>query len=231
MDKRVLAFGGLVTLVALSGCVGFLTGEALVFEASPAVAPNGSAAESGFTLQQYNETQFNETVAVFGTEREIRLSFHQAIYVNRLPSNLSAEGMNETLLSNESQLNRSLKPTAATVVSVPDAQFFGQSVNPLVQLPNDELIKRFGGGSGEGVTNLEQASERSVQLLGSNATLTVFNGTVQNENGSSSSRVSVVKTAHEGDVVVVVAVQPQDESDDDLDAFVADIEHPAEAPN
>jgi len=232
MDKRVLALGGLITLLALSGCIGFISGESLVFEASPAAASNSSAAESGFTLQQYNETNFNQTVTVFGVEREIRLSLHQAIYAKRLPGNLTREDVDRTALSNESQLNQTLQPTVVTTVSVPDAQFFGQSVNPLVQLPSDELVKRFGGASDGGVSNLEKESERSVQLLGSNATLTVFNGTTQSENGAMTSRISVVKTAHEGDVVVLIAVQPKDGADDeDLDAFIADVEHPTDAPN
>ncbi|MFD1587620.1 DUF6517 family protein [Halorientalis brevis] len=232
MDKRILALGGLITLLALSGCVGFITGESLVFEASPAAVSNSSAAESGFTLQQYNETNLNQTVAVFGVEREISLSFHQAIYAKRLPGNLTREDVDRSTLSKEPQPNQSLQPTVVTVVSVPDAQVFGQSVNPLVQLPNDELVERFGGGSDGSVSNLEQESERSVQMLGSEPTLTVFNGTTQSENGQMASRISVVKTAHEGDVVVLISVQPQDNADDDaLDAFIADMEHPTDAPN
>lgn len=235
MDKRVLALSGLVVLVASSGCLGIITGEPLVFESSPAAVSNSSAAEAGFTLQQYNETKISESVEVMGTEREVRISLHQAVYSEQIPENLTAiEGRetNESMPSNESALNESLKPSVVTIVSVPDAQFFGQSVNPLVRLPNDELVKRFGGNSEGGLENLEQEGERSVQLVGSETELTVFNGTIESENGSTDALISVAKTAHDGDVVIVVAVQPGGSTNDTekIDGFIEEIEHPTEAP-
>lgn len=237
MRRHVLAVGALVAVLALSGCVGFLTGETVAFESSAAVVPNSSAAEAGFTLQQYNETELNQTVEVFGMEREIRISFHQAVYTSLLPGNVSLnESINREDISNETLQNRSLsnsslQPTAVTIISVPDAQFFGQSVNPLVRLPNEQLIERFGGSSG-GVSNLEKSGSRTITMLGSDTELTEFNGTAEREGQSSESTISIAKTAHEGDVVILVTIEPQGQADDDnLDDFIASLEHPADPPN
>ncbi|WP_136715526.1 DUF6517 family protein [Halorientalis salina] len=242
MDRRIVAVGGLIVLLSLSGCIGFITGEPLEFESSPAAVSNSSAAETGFTLQQYNGTQLNQSIDVAGVEREVRISFHQAVYTQQLPAELTDGEINESTLSesqlnetspSDDSLNESLKPAAVTIVSLPDAQFFGESVNPLVRLPNEQLIERFGGNSQGSLENLEKDGERSVELLGSETTVTEFNATAESENGSTPMRVSVTKTAHEGDVVIVVAIDPNGSGDDteSVDEFIAEIEHPTEAPN
>ncbi|MFB6178329.1 MAG: DUF6517 family protein [Halorientalis sp.] len=236
METRVVTVGALIVLLAMSGCVGFVTGKPLEFTASPAAVSNSSAAEAGYTFQQYNETQLNKTVDVVGVEREVRLSFHRAIYTEQVPEqrlerNVSKRNGNESGRANESRVNRSLAPSAVTIISLPDAKFFGKSVNPLVHLPNDELIKRFAGGSHGSLDDLEKASERSVQVLDSNTTLTVFNATAETENGSTDAQVSIAKTEHEGDVVLIVAIDPSGHSNhDQLDGFIAKIEHPTDAP-
>jgi len=247
MDKRILALGGLVVLLGLSGCMGLLTGESLEFEASPAAVSNESAAEAGYTLQQYDATKINRTVQVMGVERDIRISLHQTVYGEQIPENVSADDIDESAgpnrsdldgavdpaaVENGSALDGSLMPSAVTIVSLPDAQFFGESVNPLVRLPSDELIERFASMSEGNLENIEQSGERSVTLLGSETTVTEFNATFDAEEGSPPARLSIAKAAHEGDVVVIVGIEPDGESDDTekLDRFISEVDHPTDAP-
>ena len=248
MDKRILALGGLVVLLGLSGCMGLITGESLEFEASPAAVSNESAAEAGYTLQQYDATKINRTVEVMGVERDIRISLHQAVYGEQMPENVSEDDIDESAIQNRSEfdgdvdpsaiengseLDGSLMPSAVTVVSLPDAQVFGESVNPLVRLPTDELVERFASSSEGNLQSLEKAGERQVTLLGSETTMTEFDGELGGEQGSTSARVSVAKLSHDGDVVVILAVDPAGEgnSTEALDEFIGMVEHPTDAPN
>lgn len=236
MTKRLVALVGLLALVSMSGCMGLLTGEALVFEAEPAVVPNSSAADSGFTLEQYNETKLNETVSVAGIERDVRISFHRAIYREQTPPGVTGTNVSDidrSTVGNESQLNESLRPTVVSIVSLPDAKVLGQSVNPLVRLPSEQIITRFGQSDEGKLTGLEKQSERRIQFLGNETLLSTFNATAEGDNESRPARVSITKVSHEGDVVMLVAITPEGGSDDTekLDEFISKVEHPAEAPN
>lgn len=242
MRKRVLAVCGLLAVLACSGCVAFITGDTVEFESDPAVVPNETATANGFTLQQHNETSMNQSIEILGQEREIHISFEQAVYTSRLPGNLTTNGsmdsesvdreaLNESL-QNGSSLNETLKPTALTILSVPDAQILGQSVNPLVHLPNEELVNRFGGAGGS-VSNLEESSNRQVSMLESETEVTVFEGAGERDGQSSDAIVSVAKTAHEGDVVIFVGIEPGANETDagTIDTFLENVEHPTDAPN
>jgi hypothetical protein len=242
MRKRILAVCGLLAVLACSGCVAFITGDTVEFESEPAIVPNETATANGFTLQEYNETNINESIEIVGQEREIRISFHQAVYSSIGPDNVTTNGsvdpesvdreaLNESM-QNGSSLNETLRPTALTIISVPDAQVLGQSVNPLVRLPNDELVKRFGSNEGS-VSNLEESSTRQVSMLDSETEVSVFESTAERDGQSSDAMVSIAKLPHEGDVVIFVGIEPGANETDagTIDTFLENVEHPAEAPN
>jgi hypothetical protein len=233
MNRRVLGIGGLVVLLGLGGCLGFVTGEPLAFESEPAVLANDTTATTNYSVQAYNETELSRTVRVFGAEREVQLSFHRVVYIgvpaiNETEVRARAEENPDAVRDRETL---SIEPSIVTLLSVPDATFSGQSVNPLTRLSNEELVRQFSGGSGSAVSEFEVAEERSVTMLGSETDLTVFNTTV--ENGSQPSRVSVAKIGHEDDVVVYIQVRPQNAiiERDRLDTLLERVEHPAAKPS
>lgn len=232
MDARKFALGGLLLLVSLSGCSALL--GSLNFQSSPALVPNESAKDAGYTLEQYNNNEFNETVNLAGMEREVGISFHQAIYSETTSSAMTGaanETGDSTYGSNPEGMS-TVTGTTVSIVSMPDAKVAGQSVNPLVRLPTEQIAKQFGENTEGNASDLEKQSEEQIEMLGQETMLSTFNGTAKSENGSKPASISMAKTTHEGDVVIVVAVSPQDSSENEssLTSFISNIEHPATIP-
>lgn len=234
MDTRTVALGGLLLLMSLSGC-SVLMGESLVFEASPALVPNETATDSGYTLEQYNKTGVNETVDLGGMEREVRLSFHQVIYSEKRSSVMTdtANRTAESTYQNSPAAGETIGGTTISILSVPDAKLFGQSINPLVRLPTEQLITRFGQNADGNASNLDKQSQQEISMLDQETTLTTFNGTTNSDTGSKPASIAIAKTLHKDDVVIVIVVSPQQsfEDESDLAAFISDLEHPANPPN
>ncbi|KAB1196885.1 MULTISPECIES: DUF6517 family protein [Haloferax] len=139
--------------------------------------------------------------------------------------------------------------TALAVVSSPNRQVAGQSVNPIANLGNRELVgtglellsDAQALGSVPEVNGLREVSARDVTILGEETELVTYEGTVvveagettidgesvAYEGGSAEVRIHVATVEHDDDVVVVIGVHEASVDETDAIASLASaIEHP-----
>lgn len=214
----------LAVVVVLAGCLGGTT----TISASPATIPASAYESHGY---------------VHGNSTVLPLSYDAGVG----PASRSV-GV-ETWVSGYSKTTADDDITALAVVSSPNRRVAGQSVNPLANLGNRELVgtglelltDAQALGNIPEVNGLREVASRDVTILGEETELVTYAGTVVFEpgtatidgesvahgGGSAAVRIHVATVEHDGDVVVVFAVHGADV--DETDAIVAlagAVEHP-----
>ncbi|WP_416839080.1 DUF6517 family protein [Haloferax sp. DFSO52] len=214
----------LAFVVVLAGCLGGTT----TIAASPATIPASAYESHGYV-------HGNSTVVPFSYD------------VGAGPASQTV-GV-EVWVSGYSKTTADDDVTVLAVVSSPDREVAGQSVNPLANLGNRELVGVGLGyladaqalGNVPEVNGLREVDARTVTILGDETELVTYEGTVvvepgettvdgepvAYEGGSADVRIHVATVEHDGDIIVVVAVHEASVDETDSIASLASaIEHP-----
>lgn len=179
-------------LVASSGCVSVLSGGTTTFESSPATVSDATLQETGYTAETNETETLEENVTVLGRERTVRVVNHVSVYDKEVSLGTFGE----------------IEGARFAVITTPDATALGQSLNPLADLSERELVDRFSGRYG-GVSNVSHVNNRTVQSLGESRDVEKFTGTVERAGIPFQVAVHVTKFQHDGDWVVAAAVAGQ----------------------
>lgn len=175
-----------VAVVLLAGC----TGGALSFAASPATVDEAALDEANYTGQAPEQVTINETVEVGGMSKRVTATTWTTGY-----------SANETTAS-------------LLVASTPDATVAGQSVNPITRLTGKELLQRVaqevGNSDQVDLEDLEVVQRETREILGTETEVTTFATTASTEQGDVPIRIHLASVAHEGDVVVLVGIHPEE---------------------
>lgn len=187
--KRAVVAIALAGLLVTSGCIGFLTGEEdLSFEADPVSVSADAKSETTYERVDRGSNTVERSFA--GRNVSVTNTF---VELGR-SSNLPAFG--------DQQVAR------FTVFASPQVEFAGQVFNPLDQLNNTELVMRL-QRQYDSLSDLQQESERSDTVLGTDTTVSKFRGQATTQGGTETEVfVHITKVKHEGDFVVAVAVYP-----------------------
>ncbi|WP_123533205.1 DUF6517 family protein [Halosimplex salinum] len=203
---------GLVTLLASAGCLGFLTGDQpLEFAADAMEVDEQTLDETEYRLAASTSPNRTLNVTAGGQTREVTLSSEVRRY-NRTVS--VAPGV-------EGDFAR------MTVYTTPAATIAGQSVNPVDEWSADHLVRRLVSSAG-GLSNTQFESNRSVQFLDGERTVSEYSAR-QSMNGMETNvTIHLATVEHDGDHVVAVAVHPErvDERSR-VDALLEGLRHPA----
>lgn len=142
---------------------------------------------------------------------------------------------NETLANNETLKDAVAEETGTdtevaglkrfVVVSSPGASVAGRTLNPAASWSNERILQQVAEQTGR-LNDLEQQDTRTVESLGEERNVTEFSATTQIEGREVDVQAHVVSFEHEGDVLIAVAVHPEqfDESDN-VDELVGGLEH------
>lgn len=202
MSRRLLPVAVALLLVT-SGCVGLITGETITFEASPATVSDSTLDSTGYELQNATQANITRDVTVAGQDRTIRLVTERRQYTR----SGSVFGVDVVELSR------------FIVVSMPSATVGGQTLNPAADWANRRVLEAVLGRT-SGTDDVEPAGNRTVRALGADRRVSEFTGTTQVAGQSLDVRLHLVSFEHEGDVIIAVAIHPEntDETDavDDL---------------
>lgn len=209
MTSRVPFLVVVGVLVVTSGCAGPL----VEVGASPATIPDNALAPTEYRHQNTTEVPITYPLGMGGLS--------QAVTVRTWLSAYAPETMADS-------------PAFLVVVSSPDVEVAGASLNPLTQLSNRELTrfvlervaeaKNLGGVSG--ASGLEEVGVQSVTVLGSTADLVSYAGVAEVEGETVSVVINVVSVHHGSDVIVAMGVHQADESETRTQAaLVRAIEH------
>jgi len=217
---------GTAGLMGLAGCSG-VTGD-LDFTAKPATVEQAVAADAGYELQETTPIEINESVDVAGETREINITTWTSGYQSDTGPFI--------------------------VLSTPNVEIAGQSLNPLARLSGSELVGRLleEAGGGDAISDLEPAGETEITVFGESATVEEFTATLQAsagsggesggnlpagaENGELPIRLYLLSVTHEGgddnsDVVFALTFHPQERGDPEtIYTLFESLQHPVEPP-
>lgn len=212
LTKRHLAGIALALLVVSSGCIGFLTGsEELTFEADPAATSESAASSAGYELNGTREQTVEREFTVAGQTRTVEAVNQITTYEKTIDVPVLGEA----------------KLGVFTVVSSPAVEIAGKTFNPLGDYSNDQLVQLVASRY-EGLSDVEQVSQRQVTALGTETTVTKYSATATFQGQEVDVFVHVTKLRDGEDYIVALGVYPQ--RIDDAEAILSmtrALEHPA----
>ncbi|MGB9931797.1 DUF6517 family protein [Haloarcula amylolytica] len=198
-------------LVVSSGCVGLITGETVEFDSAPATVSDSALEETGYEQSMADEQTLERTVTVAGQERTIRVTNHIRQYERGI--DLGPVG--------EVNAGRFI------VFSTPSASVAGQSLNPAASWSNERLVEEVASRNDQ-INDVQFERNRSVEALGESREVAVFSGTTTIQGQEVDVLIHLTSFEHEGDVVVAVAVYPEQIDDQEsprIDTLLGGLSH------
>lgn len=215
MKRNAAAAIALAALILTSGCIGFLQGnEALSFEASPATVDDATLDDTGYGDENLSEVSLNKSIEFQNESREVRVTNWNAMYTK----SVSVPGMGEQ------------EAARFITFSTPQFKFAGQSLNPVGNMSNEELLDS-ALSEKTSIGDVETVKSERVHVLGQGANVTKFRASV-NASGDylmsyeTDVYLHVTKVAHGDDYVVLVGVYPvQLDEEQEILTLMKNIEH------
>lgn len=184
----------IATLVLIAGCVGVITGtEALLVEAEPISVSTAAQSAADYEEVRTSTQELQQEVSAAGQTREVVVTNHVAEYARSVDAGPLGSG----------------EYARFVVVSTPAVDVLGQTFNPVGDMSDRELAE-LAQEQYEDLRNLRSAGERSVTVLGTEATVSQFTadatvaGTVQTMEVT----LHVTRVRDGGDFIVVIAAHP-----------------------
>lgn len=207
MDRRALAVVALVALLSLSGCT-LLTGETLEFSANAATVSDDALLEAQYDPLGVENQSISRTVDALGQERTIKATNRIATYER----NVSVAGADAI--------------GTVVVVSTPQMIVAGQAVNPVGKMSPRQLLGTVSTAQ-TGLSNVTFRDNRTVTVLGEDATVSVFEATT-GAGQEVDLIVHIVRVPHGEDYVIGAAVHPAAMTAEQagVDTMFTGIQHP-----
>lgn len=159
-SRRTFIAAGITTIgaSALSGCVGFISGEdALEFSADPLRVPETILAETGYEIVDEEEITLERTFEVAGRSRQAVITNHLTAHEKTI--DLGALG--------------SLPAASFALLATPSASVLGQEFNPVGEMTAEELaemtLDRY-----EAIDNLAHVRDDEIEINGAETVLGTF---------------------------------------------------------
>lgn len=202
-------------MLALSGCLGFVTGEdAYEVQSEPGRVSPSTADETDYELQEVAEEVIEEQFEVAGQERSVEATNYVATYERTVEFG----PLGEAALA------------VFAVLSTPAVEIAGQTLNPVAEYDNERLVQ------------LIASNYESLEIRGEAETLTYapfeteyeatkFDAVAQFEGQEVEVFVQVGSVRHEEDFLVPIAVYPQDRAENEepvVTDLTENLEHPAD---
>ena len=186
--RRALAAGG-VALAGLAGCTALdvATGDTAEFTAGTATVADATLDGSGYELNEVTENTQTREFDVAGSTREVRVTSRIAEYDKAVEL-----------------LGERYQAAVFAALATPRVEVLGRAFNPVGELDDEErarlIVDRY-----EGVSNLERGSEHSTDVLGTDASVTVYtaDGEIEGTGVSVELEFHVAEAVEAGDDYVV----------------------------
>ena len=207
MNRRIVAVVALAALLTLSGCA-LLTGETLEFTAGQATVSEDAQETAQYDLVGVDTQGVNRTVEALGQERTVVATNRIATYERDLAVT-TTEAVGTVVL-----------------VSTPQMEVAGQSVNPVGTMEPRQLLETVAAGQ-DRFSDVSQRDNRTLTVLGEETTVTVFDATTEYGGQTVDVTVHLLRVAHDGDYVIGLGVHPSLLTADQagVDTMFAGIEH------
>lgn len=170
--RRALATGaGLLATATTAGCLEFLLGDGLSFEASRATVSPAALDETGYEENRVREVGLQREFEAGGQSREVSITNWQAEYDKRID-------LGDLGLPVEDATQRA---AVFSVLSTPRVEIAGQEINPIDDVGTDEIVSRVQDRY-EGISGLQEVGDQSATVLGTATTATEFQGDLALQN-------------------------------------------------
>ena len=210
MHSRPKVVIAVALLVSLAGCSA-LSGP-LEFSASQATISDAAVENSGYTEVAVEEDVIEREITRAGVTKEVRVENWRAMYEKQVDLGPLGEK----------------RAAVVSVFSTPQVEIAGQGpFNPVADYSNAELVDLV-QQQYDGMNNVQQVSEREVSTLGTTTTVSKFSAQATLDGGSSIDvYLHVTKVQHGDDIVIAIAVHPQDLPNEQqkIDALFQNIQH------
>ena len=211
MQTRTLATLAVALTMVTAGC-GFLLGnEALEFAADPVTVADDAVSETGYQETSVTAENATRNFSVADQERTVRIVNHLGQYERsvRVPG-----------------LDGSQRAAVFLALASPEIEVAGQTLNPIEDLDERELLDKFSSGY-EGLSVGERVANESVQSLGSARQVQKYEGTATLAGSEVDVFVHVTKFKHGDDFVAAIAIYPQALPDEDgnVETLLEGLEH------
>ncbi len=213
--RRVLGLVGSSSVLALSGCLDFVTGQgAYEVESDPARVSPSTAGDTGYELQEVSEEVIEEQFEVAGQQRSVEATNYVATYERTVEFG----PLGEAALA------------VFAVLSTPAVEIAGQTLNPVANYDNERLVRLLASNY-ESLEVRGEAETLTYAPFDTEYEATKFDAVAQFEGQEVEVFVQVGSVRHEEDFLVPIAVYPQDRAEDE-EPVVADLteslDHPAD---
>lgn len=210
MRRQTLAAVAVAGLMTTAGC-GFLLGtESLSFTASEATVSGASLEDTGYEETNVTERNVTREPTVAGQTREVVVTNWLAQYERQVG------------------LERFGEQRAAVFVafSSPQIEVAGQTLNPLSELSEKDILTRFETGY-EGISVGNQTGSQNVSVLGTDRSVKQFEGTATLAGQEVDVVIHAGKFKHGSDYIGVVAIYPERAigEEDDVVTLLNGLEH------
>lgn len=192
MRSRLTFTLAVVVAVVLAGC----TGTLFATESTPATIPAAAYEPVGYVHGNTTAVPLTYTVGAAGITRNVTVT---------------------SWLSGYSRTTGENQTAALLVLSTPDVEVAGESVNPFGRMSDGVLLERvLNATSGYNISDrmsdvgeLRRVGASDKTVLETPATVTTYTGTALIEERRVTALVHIVTVAHGDDVIVGIALHPE----------------------
>ncbi|MFB6267104.1 MAG: DUF6517 family protein [Halodesulfurarchaeum sp.] len=193
ITRRTLLSGMAAGLAATSGCLEALTGSGpLTFSSAPARVEEAVLEETGYRLSNTESPTVSREFTVAGQTRSVEVTNHVALYEKSVDLGPMGEQ----------------RAGVFGVFTTPQVDIVGQTLNPIAELSDRDLLQRFLSRF-EGLSVGDQQGSETVSTLGKSVTVDRYDGTATFQGQKLDIFVHLARFNHGEDIVVAVGGYPK----------------------
>lgn len=208
--RRRTVVAGVPGSLLFTGCTDLITGNEARFEADRAVVADDVAADTGYEEVEVRTDEIRREFE--GVDRTVVVTNSMAEYARSVD-----------IGPLDGELARFTALATPQIDIVP-----GRPANPVGDMDDREIAEMV-QSEYDDIDNVEQVDTREVELLGDAVEISKFAADAETVAGESVQvYMHIGQTENEDDFVIVVGVHPRDIDDqDEVDALVGGVQHPA----
>lgn len=213
MDRRAFLAAGVGAAGLTAGCLDLIAPDEISEQAQPAGLETSALDETGFSHERTEMIRLEETVSVRGTDVALKVDNWLATFLRRP--------------------GPTTPPAQFAVLSTPNVSVLGQQANPIGRIDQRVLLEEVADEIGLVGNELTAAGETTATVGPgeTEATLSIYETAAELEGQSYDARVTIGKTAHDGDWLVLGTSYPAATDDERLArSLAAGVAHPVDPP-
>ncbi len=213
MDRRAFLAAGVGAAGLTAGCLDLIVPDEISERAQPAGLEMSALDETGFSHERTEMIRLEETVSVRGADVALEVDNWLATFLRRP--------------------GPTTPPAQFAVLSTPNVSVLGRQANPIGRVDERVLLEEVADEIGLVGNGLTAAGETTATVGPgeTETTLSIYETAAELEGQSYDARVTIGKTTHEGDWLVLGTSYPAATDDERLArSLAAGVAHPVDPP-